>query len=111
MPGKIEAEIAHFGTSEVLKKIISGRKPGPPCLPKDNAFGINPDKTVTLPSWFSEEDLSYYANKFNKKGFTGALNYYRAFDLYVTWKIFLMDSGIYNFEVKYSSYSVFIKDT
>ncbi|XVF31405.1 hypothetical protein REPUB_Repub16aG0143200 [Reevesia pubescens] len=80
-PGKIEAEIAHFGTSEVLKKIISGRKPGPPCLPKENAFGINPDNPVTLPSWFSEEDLSYYANKFNNKGFTGALNYYRAFDL------------------------------
>ncbi|XP_022719457.1 uncharacterized protein LOC111277337 isoform X2 [Durio zibethinus] len=80
-PGKIEAEIARFGTSEVLKKIISGHKPGPLCLPKDNAFGINPDNPVTLPSWFSEEDLSYYADKFNKKGFTGALNYYRAFDL------------------------------
>ncbi|XVF41846.1 hypothetical protein PTKIN_Ptkin01aG0313400 [Pterospermum kingtungense] len=80
-PGKIEAEIAHFGTSEVLKKIISSREPGPPYLPKDNALGINPDNPVTLPSWFSEEDLSYYANKFNTKGFSGPLNYYRAFDL------------------------------
>ncbi|MBA0561524.1 hypothetical protein Golob_018343 [Gossypium lobatum] len=80
-PGKIEAEIARYGASNVLKKIISSRKPGPPCMPKDNAFGIKPDTPITLPSWFSEEDLSYYANKFNKKGFTGALNYYRAFDL------------------------------
>ncbi|XWS64498.1 hypothetical protein CRYUN_Cryun05aG0009000 [Craigia yunnanensis] len=28
-PGKIEAEIAHFRTSKMLKKIIFGRKPGP----------------------------------------------------------------------------------
>ncbi|KAK8573527.1 hypothetical protein V6N13_009617 [Hibiscus sabdariffa] len=80
-PGKIEAEIAHYGTSKVLKRIISSRKPGPPCLPKDNAFGIEPDTPIALPPWFSEEDLSYYTNKFNKKGFTGALNYYRALDL------------------------------
>ncbi|XVF57534.1 hypothetical protein PTKIN_Ptkin06aG0213300 [Pterospermum kingtungense] len=80
-PGKMEAEIAHFGTSEVLKKIICSHKPGPFCLPKDNAFGISPDNPVTLPSWFSKEDLSYYANKFKNNGFTGALNYYRAFDL------------------------------
>ncbi|KAK8633611.1 hypothetical protein V6N13_014455 [Hibiscus sabdariffa] len=80
-PGKIEAEIAHYGTSNVLKRIISSRKPGPPCLPKDNAFGIEPDTPIALPPWFSEEDLSYYTNKFNQKGFTGALNYYRALDL------------------------------
>ncbi|XVE63083.1 hypothetical protein DITRI_Ditri06bG0171400 [Diplodiscus trichospermus] len=80
-PGKIEAEIAQFGTSEVLKKIISSIKPGPFCLPKENAFGIDPNTPVTLPSWFPEEDLTYYANKFNKNGFTSPLNYYRAFDL------------------------------
>ncbi|XWS58144.1 hypothetical protein CRYUN_Cryun08bG0009300 [Craigia yunnanensis] len=102
-PGKIEAEISHFGTSKVLKKIISSHKPGPFCLPKDNAFSINPDTPVTLPSWFSEEDLSYYANKFNKKGFTGALNYYRAFDLYVTWKTLLPNetSKLFCFHQRY----------
>lgn len=70
----------------MLKKVLSTREPGPPRLPKDDAFGIKPDTPVTLPSWFSEEDLSYYANKFNQKGFTGGLNYYRALDLYVTRK-------------------------
>ncbi|OMP03253.1 Epoxide hydrolase-like protein [Corchorus olitorius] len=80
-PGKMEEEIAHYGTSEVLKSIITSRQSGPPRLPKDNPFGIKPDAPIKLPSWFSEEDLSYYANKFNQKGFTGPLNYYRAFDL------------------------------
>ncbi|GMI79350.1 Epoxide hydrolase 1 [Hibiscus trionum] len=90
-PGKIEAEIAHYGTPNVLKTIISSRKPGPPCLPKDNPFGIKPDTSVTLPTWFSEEDLSYYTNKFNQKGFTSALNYYRAFDL--NWELTAAWSG------------------
>ncbi|KAL4379599.1 hypothetical protein GQ457_02G036500 [Hibiscus cannabinus] len=90
-PGKIEAEIAHYGTSNVLKRIISSRKPGPPCLPKDNAFGIEPDTPIALPPWFSEQDLSYYTNKFNKKGFTGALNYYRALDL--NWELTAAWSG------------------
>ncbi|KAJ4831341.1 hypothetical protein Tsubulata_033241 [Turnera subulata] len=80
-PGHIEAEIAQAGTAEVLKKILTDRKPGPPCLLKENPFGIDPKNPISLPSWFTEEDLAYYANKFNQKGFTGALNYYRAIDL------------------------------
>ncbi|KAK9041800.1 hypothetical protein V6N11_016890 [Hibiscus sabdariffa] len=90
-PGKIEAEIARYGTSNVLKKIISSRKPGAPRMPKDNAFNIKPDTPIALPSWFSEEDLSYYTNKFNQNGFTGALNYYRAFDL--NWELTAPWSG------------------
>ncbi|GKV32012.1 hypothetical protein SLEP1_g40652 [Rubroshorea leprosula] len=80
-PGKIEAAIAHFGTKEVLKKIFSDRTPGPPCLPKENEFGISPATPITLPSWLSEEDLSYFAMKFDQRGFTGGLNYYRTMDL------------------------------
>ena len=36
---------------------------------------------IPLPSWLTEEDINYYAGKFNQKGFTGGLNYYRALDL------------------------------
>lgn len=82
-PGVIEAEIGRAGTAEVIKKILTDRKPGAPCLPKENPFGIYPDNPITLPSWFTEEDLAYNATKFNQKGFTGGLNYYRALDLYV----------------------------
>lgn len=34
-----------------------------------------------LPSWLSEEDIEYYASKFEKSGFTGGINYYRCIDL------------------------------
>jgi len=43
----------------------------------------SPEKPVTLPSWLSEDDLNYFAEKFKQTGFTGGLNYYRALDLYV----------------------------
>lgn len=58
------------------------RNPNPPCVPK-GGFGVIPDKPIILPSWLSEEDVSYYASKFDQKGFTGGLNYYRVMDLYV----------------------------
>ncbi|EEF49908.1 epoxide hydrolase A [Ricinus communis] len=84
-PGEIEAEIARCGPAEVIKKILTDRKPGPSCLFKENAFGICPNNPITLPSWLTEEDVAYYAANFNQKGFTGALNYYRAMDL--SWEL------------------------
>lgn len=82
-PGEIETEIAKYGTEEVLKKILTDQTPGPPRLPRENPFGISPNASPPLPSWFSEDDLKYYTDKFEHKGFTGGLNYYRALDLYV----------------------------
>uniref|UniRef100_A0A7N0T529 soluble epoxide hydrolase n=1 Tax=Kalanchoe fedtschenkoi TaxID=63787 RepID=A0A7N0T529_KALFE len=79
--GDMEDEIAKYGSKEVLKKIITGQKPGLPIMPKENPFGINLKTTTPLPCWFSEEDLNYYADKFDKTGFTGGLNYYRALDM------------------------------
>lgn len=81
-PGDIEAEITQVGASEVLKAILTTRNPGPPFLPKGKAFRADPDASVTLPPWLSEEDLNYYATKFEQTGFTGGLNYYRNLDLY-----------------------------
>ncbi|KAL7003111.1 Hydrolase [Sarracenia purpurea var. burkii] len=78
-PGDIESEIAKYGTAEVLKKILSDRKPGLPFLPKENPFGISPNASE-LPSWLSEDDLRFYAAKFEQTGFAGGLNYYRAMD-------------------------------
>ncbi|CAK9152505.1 unnamed protein product [Ilex paraguariensis] len=92
-PGEIEAEIAHYGSAQVLRKILTDRKPGPPCLPKDNPFGIRPNSPPpTLPSWFSEDDLKYYTDKYELKGFTGALNYYRALDL--NWELTAPWTGV-----------------
>ncbi|KAL5783862.1 hypothetical protein ACOSP7_008891 [Xanthoceras sorbifolium] len=72
-PGKIEAEIDRCSAKEVLKRMLTSRKPGPPCWATENPFGLHP---VTLPAWFSKEDLDYYAAKFNKSGFTGGIKEY-----------------------------------
>ncbi|KAK6121144.1 hypothetical protein DH2020_045132 [Rehmannia glutinosa] len=77
-PGKIESEMAECGAEAVIKKILTDRTPGPTRLPKENPFGSN---DIKLPPWFTQEDLKYYAEKYNQKGFTGGLNYYRALDL------------------------------
>ncbi|KAE9598146.1 putative soluble epoxide hydrolase [Lupinus albus] len=77
-PGEIESQIAEVGTKYVLKNILTGRKPGPPILPKGEfGTGFNPDMSDTLPSWLTEEDLAYFVSKYEKSGFTGGLNYYR----------------------------------
>ncbi|CAL5393320.1 unnamed protein product [Camellia sinensis] len=50
-------------------------------LSKGFGDGDSSDTPIILPSWLSEEDVDYYAGKFEKHGFTGGVNYYRAFDL------------------------------
>ncbi|CAD6267837.1 unnamed protein product [Miscanthus lutarioriparius] len=82
-PGETEAEFARLGTELVLKKFFSYRSPGPLLFPK-SGWG-SPDDEVPLPSWVTEEDLKYYTSKFEKTGFTGGLNYYRA--LNKTWEL------------------------
>ncbi|KAI4323898.1 hypothetical protein L6164_023472 [Bauhinia variegata] len=77
-PGEIEAQMAKVGTTYVLKNFLTTRKTGPPIFPKgEYGTAFNPDFTKTLPSWLSEQDLAYFAAKFEKTGFTGGLNYYR----------------------------------
>jgi hypothetical protein len=66
----------------VLRKILTDREFGP-MLPKGNPFGSSGDTKIKLPSWLSKGDLKHYADKYEKKGFTGGLNGYRALDLYV----------------------------
>ncbi|KAK9132964.1 hypothetical protein Scep_012492 [Stephania cephalantha] len=47
--------------------------------------GLTPNGSLPLPSWLSEADVKYYTSKYQQKGFTGPLNYYRALDL--TWEL------------------------
>lgn len=78
-PGAIESEFARLGTALVLKKLLTYRTPGPLFIPKEG-WG-SPDEQIPLPSWISDEDINYYATKFDKSGFSGGLNYYRSLDL------------------------------
>ncbi|CAI0423393.1 unnamed protein product [Linum tenue] len=79
--GKAEEEFAEVETGKMMVKLFTlFSKPDPPMVPRETRFRGLPDPP-SLPSWLSEEDIQYYASKFNKTGFTGGLNYYRAFPL------------------------------
>ncbi|KAJ0260223.1 SEH protein [Hirschfeldia incana] len=78
--GEIEAEISEVGVERVVRKILTYRTPRPLILPKDKSFWGPKDETIPLPSWLTEEDVAYYVNKFQEKGYTGGVNYYRNFD-------------------------------
>lgn len=79
-PGEVEKDFACVDTAILMKKFFSLFGPIPLCVPKEVGFrGLQtPD---SLPSWLSEEDINYFASKFNQKGFTGGLNFYRASNL------------------------------
>ncbi|KAF5195682.1 Epoxide hydrolase a [Thalictrum thalictroides] len=91
-PGVAEAEFASLGTATMIKKLLTFRQPGALIVPKETGFaGLSPSYN-TLPSWLSEEDINYYASKFEQKGFTGGLNYYRALDL--NWELTAPWTGV-----------------
>jgi pimeloyl-ACP methyl ester carboxylesterase len=76
-----------------VKEFLTLRHPGPLFLPKGKGFGHPADAPIALPSWLSEDDVNYYVSKFEKKGFTGGLNYYRNIDRYV----FMLCLILYNY--------------
>lgn len=83
-PGEAEKEFASQDTRILFKKFLTNFGPGPLYISKE--LGLRGVKAPdTLPSWLSEDDIDYYATKFDKTGFTGGLNYYRSFDL--TWDL------------------------
>ncbi|KAK9139312.1 hypothetical protein Scep_008993 [Stephania cephalantha] len=75
-PGEMEAEIASAGVERALKKFFTSFGPGPLIIPKGTWLGDS-NTPISLPSWLSEEDVKYFASRFEQKGFTGPLNYYR----------------------------------
>ncbi|OWM62918.1 uncharacterized protein LOC116212983 [Punica granatum] len=87
-PG-VESEMERAGARNVLLKTLAGRRPGPPLIPKGQSFEGKP---IDMPSWLSKEDLDYYAANFERTGFTGGLNYYRALDL--NWELTAPWTGV-----------------
>ncbi|KAJ4831544.1 hypothetical protein Tsubulata_039877 [Turnera subulata] len=83
-PGEAERGFAQLGTTSLFRRFLASRDPTPPSIPKDIGFGAIPDPS-SLPSWLTEEDIDYYATKFNQTGFTGGLNYYRNINL--SWEL------------------------
>ncbi|XP_076894062.1 epoxide hydrolase 1-like [Bidens hawaiensis] len=75
-----EEEFAKVDTKRQLAASFFNRNPRAPKLPKDYAKFFNP-QPYTLPDWFTEQDLDYFASKYRATGFRGPFNYYRCFDL------------------------------
>lgn len=67
----------------LLIKFLSSRNPGPILFPKTQPVGGGADAPAlpVLPPWLTEEDIDYFASKYEKTGFTGGINYYRALHL------------------------------
>ncbi|RZC94053.1 hypothetical protein C5167_016744 [Papaver somniferum] len=89
---EIEAEYASADTSALMRAMLTHRKTGPLFVPKGVSFGALPETPVPLPSWLTEDDIQYYASKFEKTGFKGGLNYYRALDL--SWELTAPWNGV-----------------
>ncbi|KAL5728652.1 Epoxide hydrolase 2 [Ranunculus cassubicifolius] len=82
-PGEMEAECARVGTDTAIKKLLTlFNDSALPMIPKETGLEMAP---VTYPSWLSEEDVNYFVSNFEKTGFTGGFNYYRAYNL--TWEL------------------------
>ncbi|XP_076894061.1 epoxide hydrolase 2-like [Bidens hawaiensis] len=75
-----EEEFAKVDTKKLLASFYFKRVPTPPKMPKDFANSFNPPP-YTLPSWFTEEELEYFASKYRATGFAGPFNNYRCFNL------------------------------
>lgn len=77
--GRAERDFARIGTTATLSKLLF-----PPrnnfIAPKDKELMDSIPMPKKLPSWISDADLRYYAQTFEKSGWTGALNLYRAMD-------------------------------
>ncbi|ONK75742.1 uncharacterized protein A4U43_C03F20060 [Asparagus officinalis] len=83
-PGRAESSFARHDVSTVIKKFLSTKIPSL-IAPSGMEIIDFLDEPSQLPSWLSEDELKYFANKFQKSGFTGPLNYYRMMD--VNWNL------------------------
>lgn len=84
--GKVEEAFASVDTATVITTFLATKNPNPPCIPLVMGLDVLfKGPAVELPPWLTKEDVDYYAAKFDKTGFTGGLNYYRAMDL--SWEL------------------------
>ncbi|KAL4615857.1 hypothetical protein ACB092_07G157200 [Castanea dentata] len=79
--GRAEKSFSTYDCLTVLKKFLFVNSPELLAAPPGVEIKDFLETPSSLPPWITEEELQLCANKFQKSGFTGALNYYRAMDL------------------------------
>uniref|UniRef100_M4FCQ7 soluble epoxide hydrolase n=1 Tax=Brassica campestris TaxID=3711 RepID=M4FCQ7_BRACM len=80
-PGRAEAAFAKHDCLTVMKKFLLTTRSDFWVAPPNTEIIDDLEVPSTLPDWITEEEIQVYADKFQKSGFTGPLNYYRAMDL------------------------------
>lgn len=78
-PGRAERAFARYDVATVLKKFFSIEIDDLTAPPGVEIIDFLEARSTPLP-WISEEELGQYAEKFQKSGFTGPINYYRMMD-------------------------------
>uniref|UniRef100_A0A0D9Y1T5 AB hydrolase-1 domain-containing protein n=1 Tax=Leersia perrieri TaxID=77586 RepID=A0A0D9Y1T5_9ORYZ len=83
-PGRAERTFARYDVATVLKKFYSIEIDDLTAPPGVEIIDFLEARPSPLP-WMTEEELGQYAEKFQKSGFTGPINYYRMFD--TSWRL------------------------
>lgn len=78
-PGRAERDFARIGSTATLSKLLFPAKTTM-TAPKDKELMDSIPMPKKLPPWFTDTDLRFYAEVYEKSGFTGSLNLYRAMD-------------------------------
>ncbi|KAJ3674686.1 hypothetical protein LUZ60_005302 [Juncus effusus] len=78
-PGRAERSISKYDVASIFKKMFS-IKMDSLCAPAGTEIMDFLECPSSPPDWISENEFKYYVEKFEKKGFTAPLNYYRNFD-------------------------------
>ncbi|KAJ7568145.1 hypothetical protein O6H91_01G020700 [Diphasiastrum complanatum] len=84
-PGRAEADFGRFTAKTVLKKFILLQNYNAICAPTNKEILDILEVPKTLPPWVTEEDFDYMGLQFQRSGFIGPLNYYRATEL--SWRL------------------------
>ncbi|GMN55737.1 hypothetical protein TIFTF001_024857 [Ficus carica] len=80
-PGRAEKSFSKHDCLTILKKFLLLNGPDPLVAPPGVEIIDFLETPSSLPPWISEDELQFCASKFQKSGFTGGLNYYRAMDM------------------------------
>ncbi|KAJ3703834.1 hypothetical protein LUZ61_007539 [Rhynchospora tenuis] len=78
--GVADEEFASMDLKFLFTKLMAMRTPRGGPISFSSASLESSKEPLLLPSWLSEEDIEYFASKFQNSGFTGGINYYRCMD-------------------------------
>lgn len=89
-PGVADAELARDVRTTVIKMLYGASGDVPetglePVVPEGMGLLDLVPEPPSLPAWLTEEDIDFFTAEFERTGFTGGLNWYRAIEL--SWEL------------------------